>query len=50
MQAKHGGRGDNKDCTGKNAQHVVIPVPLGKYVYIILALVCDSVQVELKKK
>ncbi|KPJ14981.1 GTP-binding protein 5 [Papilio machaon] len=28
IQAKHGGRGDNKDCTGKNAQHVVIPVPL----------------------
>ncbi|XP_013163316.1 PREDICTED: mitochondrial ribosome-associated GTPase 2 [Papilio xuthus] len=32
VQAKHGGRGDNKDCTGKNAQHVVIPVPLGTIV------------------
>ncbi|XP_072949513.1 mitochondrial ribosome-associated GTPase 2 [Epargyreus clarus] len=29
IQAKHGERGDNKDCTGKNAQHIVIPVPIG---------------------
>ncbi|XP_049884262.1 GTPase Obg isoform X2 [Pectinophora gossypiella] len=29
IQAKHGERGFNKDCNGKNAQHVIIPVPLG---------------------
>ncbi|KAJ8704756.1 hypothetical protein PYW08_012076 [Mythimna loreyi] len=28
-QAKHGERGFNKECNGKNAQHVVVPVPLG---------------------
>ncbi|XP_073966143.1 GTPase Obg-like [Choristoneura fumiferana] len=27
-QAKHGTRGDNKDRNGKNASHVVVPVPL----------------------
>ncbi|CAK1592695.1 unnamed protein product [Parnassius mnemosyne] len=32
IQAKHGDRGDNKDCTGKNAQHVIVPVPLGTIV------------------
>ncbi|CAH0731243.1 unnamed protein product, partial [Brenthis ino] len=29
IQAKHGERGGNKDCNGKNAQHMVIEVPLG---------------------
>ncbi|XP_068627303.1 mitochondrial ribosome-associated GTPase 2 [Battus philenor] len=29
VQAKHGGRGDNKDRTGKNANHAIVPVPLG---------------------
>ncbi|CAH2064827.1 unnamed protein product, partial [Iphiclides podalirius] len=29
VQAGHGGRGDNKDCCGKNARHNIIPVPLG---------------------
>ncbi|XP_060808241.1 mitochondrial ribosome-associated GTPase 2 [Amyelois transitella] len=28
-QAKHGEKGYNKDCNGKNAEHVVVPVPLG---------------------
>ncbi|XP_061727079.1 mitochondrial ribosome-associated GTPase 2 [Cydia pomonella] len=28
-QAQHGARGDNKDRHGKNASHVVVPVPLG---------------------
>ncbi|XP_073966576.1 mitochondrial ribosome-associated GTPase 2-like [Choristoneura fumiferana] len=31
-QAKHGTRGDNKDRNGKNASHVVVPVPLGTIV------------------
>lgn len=29
IQAKHGERGYNKDCNGKNAKHVTISVPLG---------------------
>ncbi|CAG9577457.1 unnamed protein product [Danaus chrysippus] len=29
IQAKHGGRGMNKDCTGKTASHQVVEVPLG---------------------
>ncbi|KAJ8706777.1 hypothetical protein PYW07_012855 [Mythimna separata] len=32
MQAKHGERGFNKECNGKNAQHVVVPVPIGTIV------------------
>ncbi|KAG6463932.1 mitochondrial ribosome-associated GTPase 2 [Manduca sexta] len=30
--AKHGERGFDKDCNGKNAQHIIIPVPLGTIV------------------
>ncbi|XP_063899443.1 mitochondrial ribosome-associated GTPase 2 [Helicoverpa armigera] len=29
VQAQHGEKGYNKDCCGKNAQHIVVPVPLG---------------------
>ncbi|CAG9111497.1 unnamed protein product [Plutella xylostella] len=29
IQAKPGEKGYNKDCTGKNAAHVIVPVPLG---------------------
>ncbi|XP_023940790.1 mitochondrial ribosome-associated GTPase 2 [Bicyclus anynana] len=29
IQAKHGERGFNKDCTGKNADHIFVEVPLG---------------------
>ncbi|CAH0602311.1 unnamed protein product [Chrysodeixis includens] len=32
IQAQHGERGFNKDCNGKNAQHVVVPVPIGTIV------------------
>uniref|UniRef100_A0A2A4JFG4 OBG-type G domain-containing protein n=1 Tax=Heliothis virescens TaxID=7102 RepID=A0A2A4JFG4_HELVI len=32
VQAKHGEKGYNKDCCGKNAQHVVVPVPIGTIV------------------
>ncbi|XP_053622387.1 mitochondrial ribosome-associated GTPase 2 [Plodia interpunctella] len=31
-QAKHGEKGYNKDCTGKNAEHIIVPVPLGTIV------------------
>lgn len=29
IQAKHGEKGYIKDCNGKNAQHVFVPVPIG---------------------
>nr|XP_026498872.1 mitochondrial ribosome-associated GTPase 2 [Vanessa tameamea] len=29
IQAKHGDKGTRKDCNGKNAQHIVVQVPLG---------------------
>ncbi|CAB3258061.1 unnamed protein product [Arctia plantaginis] len=29
VQAKHGEKGYNKDCNGKNAQHVIVYVPIG---------------------
>ncbi|XP_059050360.1 mitochondrial ribosome-associated GTPase 2 [Achroia grisella] len=32
VTAKHGEKGYNKDCNGKNAQHVLVPVPLGTLV------------------
>ncbi|KAL0858281.1 hypothetical protein ABMA27_012183 [Loxostege sticticalis] len=32
ITAKHGERGFNKDCNGKNADHVVVSVPLGTIV------------------
>ncbi|XP_045782982.1 mitochondrial ribosome-associated GTPase 2 isoform X2 [Maniola jurtina] len=32
IQAKHGERGTHKDCTGKNADHIVVDVPLGTIV------------------
>ncbi|CAH2987731.1 unnamed protein product [Chilo suppressalis] len=32
IQAKHGEKGYNKDCCGKNADHIIVPVPLGTVV------------------
>ncbi|XP_026747819.1 mitochondrial ribosome-associated GTPase 2 [Trichoplusia ni] len=29
IQAQHGEKGYNKDCNGKNAQHAIVPVPIG---------------------
>ncbi|XP_075989757.1 mitochondrial ribosome-associated GTPase 2 [Anticarsia gemmatalis] len=29
IQAKHGEKGYNKECNGKNATHVIVPVPIG---------------------
>lgn len=30
IQAQHGEKGYNKDCNGKNAQHAIVPVPIGE--------------------
>lgn len=32
VQAKHGEKGYNKECNGKNAQHVIVSVPIGTIV------------------
>ncbi|XP_050681940.1 mitochondrial ribosome-associated GTPase 2 [Leptidea sinapis] len=32
ISAKHGEKGYNKECHGKNAEHVIVPVPLGTIV------------------
>ena len=32
MEAKHGEKGGNKDCFGKNAPHAIIKVPMGTVV------------------
>ncbi|KAL4719906.1 hypothetical protein ACJJTC_017672 [Scirpophaga incertulas] len=32
IQAKHGEKGFNKECNGKNAGHIIVPVPLGTIV------------------
>lgn len=29
VRAQHGGKGGHRDCDGKNATHVVVPVPVG---------------------
>ncbi|XP_041983964.1 mitochondrial ribosome-associated GTPase 2 [Aricia agestis] len=46
IQAKHGEKGFSKDCDGKNAQHIIVPVPLGTIIRNELGQVVGDLQEE----